>query len=287
MGDLMTTTIATAPTIGTALESEGLDRLTRDLRAAARTLTPDEARYLVDGYYTIQGQRIRIANQVRAASEDAEPHEMMLWLRNGFQTFELDTKKALQAYAESSVPGRWAMSIVGIGPVIAAGMLAHIDITRARTAGAIWRFAGLDPTVRWGKGEKRPWNADLKVLCWKTGDSFVKVSGRADDVYGHVYRERKAYELERDARGGHEATAVATLEARTFKDAATKRLYESGHLPAGRLDLRARRYAVKLFLAHLHHVMYEEHYGEPPPRPYVIEHGGHTHYIAPPNWPLA
>jgi hypothetical protein len=48
-------------------------------------------------------------------------------------------------------PGRW--------------LLARIDIVKAPTAGHIWRYAGLDPTVRWNKGEKRPWNAGLKVLC--------------------------------------------------------------------------------------------------------------------------
>lgn len=56
-------------------------------------------------------------------------------------------------------------SIHGIGPVISAGLLAHIDIHRAVTVGHIWRFAGLDPSVKWLKKTKRPWNAGLKVLC--------------------------------------------------------------------------------------------------------------------------
>ena len=37
----------------------------------------------------------------------------------------------------------------GIGPVIAAGLLANIDIKQAPTVGHIWRFAGLDPTNKW------------------------------------------------------------------------------------------------------------------------------------------
>ncbi len=56
--------------------------------------------------------------------------------------------------------------------------------------------------------------------------------------------------------------------------------------PAERIQLRAQRYAVKLFLAHLHHVWHEIAFGTPPPKPFVIEHMGRAHYIAPPNWPM-
>jgi len=52
-----------------------------------------------------------------------------------------------------------------------------------------------------------------------------------------------------------------------------------------RIDARARRYAVKLFLAHLHGVWFWMANGTLPPKPYIIEHGGHTHVIQPPNMP--
>ena len=60
-----------------------------------------------------------------------------------------------------------------------------------------------------------------------------------------------------------------------------------GRLPDGRVHLRAQRYALKLFLSHLHHVMYVYHYGEIPPKPYVIDsplHLTHTHFKEPPNF---
>jgi hypothetical protein len=56
-------------------------------------------------------------------------------------------------------------------------------------------------------------------------------------------------------------------------------------LPPAQIDNRARRYAVKLFLAHLHHVWYETEFGEAPPKPYPIAIMGHAHYIMPPGWP--
>ena len=63
--------------------------------------------------------------------------------------------------------------------------------------------------------------------------------------------------------------------------------YSIGQLPPAHIHARAERYATKLFLAHWHHVAYESHFGTPPPKPYVIEHMGHAHYIAPPNWPMS
>ena len=202
----------------------------------------------------------------------------------------------------------WAQSITGVGPVISAGLAAHIEVKReerdpdregytrpvsTETVGSIWRFAGLDPTAKWEKGQKRPHNAKLKVLCWKLADSFVKQSGRDSDVYGHVYRARKALEVARNEAGLFADQAAASLATRDIKDKALRKTYEAGRLPDGRIDLRARRYAVKLFLAHYHHVAYESIFGHPPPIPYIFTENarkmgldGHNGFIGPPNWPI-
>lgn len=264
---------------------ETVARLSRDLKNSARLLTREQARYLVDLYYELQDDRIRANNQKRAHTEDVEPNELISWFADRQMDLETDAKKALDIYSDAQIPGQWAKSIVGIGPVIAAGLLAHVDIEKAPTAGHIWRFAGLDPTVKWGKGEKRPWNAQLKVLTWKAGESFVKQQSRPNDVYGKIYVERKMLEIARNERGDFKDQAEASLAEKNFgKDTAARAAYEQGMLPPARIHLRAQRYAVKLFLAHFHHVLYEDRYGTPPPKPYVIEHGGHTHYIAPPHW---
>jgi hypothetical protein len=265
-----------------------LDKLTRDLRKGGE-LTMQSARYFVDQYYAIQDFRIQANNQIRAAIEVNEPVETIEWMASQFETLESQVKVTLGNWAQNYVPGRWARSILGIGPVLSAGLLAHIDIEKAPYAGHIWSFAGIIPGVEWKKGERRPWNAKLKVLCWKIGDSFVKVSGRPNDVYGKIYRARKALEVERDTKGLFADQAQETLDTRNIKDPATLAVYRAGHLPLGRLDLRARRYAVRIFLAHYHHVAYEDHYKQSPPRPYILDEKGghHTHYLAPPNWPMA
>lgn len=259
-------------------------RLSSDLKEAAVTLSDDEARFLVDTYYMMQKNRIRAAHQNRALDKQGEPHKVLSWVAAQNEILEDQIKAALHRYADNHPVGRWMMKITGIGPVIAAGLLAHIDITKAPTVGHIWRFAGLDPTQKWDKGEKRPWNATLKTLCWKVGRSFLFVSNNPNDIYGKVYKARKELEKERNDSGAFRDQALYTFENTKWKkkDSVTKAAYQKGVLPDGRIDLRARRYAVKLFLSHLHHVWYYHEFGEPPPKPFVIEHLGHAHYIKPP-----
>src|SRR3954447_11936130 len=175
-----------------------LMRLNRDIKLATATLERREARYLVDTYYQLQDYRNSTSNQARSMGKDEEPHLTLSFFQAQMATLERQVRSVLDTWTTTDSLGTWAKSITGIGPVIAAGLLAHIDIEKAPTVGHIWRFAGLDPTVTWGKGQKRPWNADLKTLCWKIGDSFVKFSGHEDGYYGRIYRERKEYEINRD-----------------------------------------------------------------------------------------
>ena len=251
----------------------------------ATGLSAAEARWLVDFYYQIQDYRIQATGQERAVKQktDAASEQLVHWLGDNMKRCEKEIQKALDIYSSAHVPGVWMKSIVGIGPVIAAGFLAHIDIEQAPTVGHIWAFAGLDPSKKWERKTKRPWNAKLKVLCWKLGDSFVKFQNHPNDTYGKVYVARKQLEVERNEAGMFSEQAKRSLEERTIRDKALRETLEAGRLPAGRLDLRARRYAVKLFLSGLHEVMYFDRYETLPPKPYVIEHLGHVGYEAPPN----
>lgn len=263
---------------------EPIERLKRDIRAASITLSDNEARFLVDAYYMMQEDRKRAHNQVRALTENEEPHAVIGWLASQSQTLESQLKSALDVYSKSSHVGRWSRGIVGIGPVIAAGLMAHIDITRAPTAGHIWRFAGLDPTVSWEKGSRRPWNAQLKTLCWKIGESFVKVSGKPDAFYGHIYSERKHLESERNERGEYADQAKKKLATNNIgKGTDAYAYYSAGKLPPAHIHARAKRYSVKLFLSHWHDVAYRSHHNAAPPTPYPIAHLGHAHIIKPPE----
>jgi hypothetical protein len=260
-----------------------LPRLSRDLRDAAIELSDDEARFLVDSYYNMQEQRIRGDAQVRALEKTKEPHRVLAWYAEQSERLEKAVRGALDVYSASKPLGQWARNQDGIGPVLAAGLLAHIDIARCTSAGDIWRFAGLDPTQTWGKGKKRPWNAGLKTLCWKIGESFVKVCNKDTAFYGHLYKQRKERETLRNEAGDFADQAKAKLEKFNIdKKTDAYKAYSVGKLPPAHIHARAKRYAVKLFLAHYFETGCRLA-GREPPLPYPIAHLDHVHRIAPPE----
>lgn len=367
-----------------------LEKLMREVKTAAGQIGRNEARSLVDTYYRVQRHRIDLKAQVRALDQADRPSLVVSHFASQMEAMERQMTSVLDTFSMSSEVGRWSRSVTGVGPVIAAGLLAYIDIEKAKTAGAIWRYAGLDPTLKWhgrkagselveaafdvefsdagamywlakatdrrvtelyrastevdvpsvqqacravadeagvaysvaealfvqrpihvdnaidfaceqlsldprGVYElmyrgvkvdrpavrallaKRPWNGNLKVLCWKLGDSFVKQSGRDGAFYGRLYRERKAQEVRNNEAGKFSDQAAETLSTKRIQDPLTKATYQAGMLPPGRLDLRARRWTVKIFLAHWHDVAYRDHYHEDPPNPWVFEWGGQAH----------
>ena len=273
-------------------------KLSRDLRNAAKSLGVKEARYLVDSYYVLQDYRIAAANQQRALTGDEEPGEVIRWLNVQMETLETQLRAALDKWSSAQPMGEWTRNVCGIGPVIAAGLLANIDITKAPTAGHIWRFAGLDPSSKWEKGQKRPWNASLKRLCWLIGESFVKVSGNPKDRYGKLYLHRKAYEMQKNEALDYAPLAAVYLERMKKKSLRVKKesipedlaeatpkdlvaKLESGKLPQAALHERSKRWAVKLFLAHWQAEAYRLHYGREAPKPYAISILGHAHEIEP------
>lgn len=260
--------------------------LTRDVRSMTVDFDQRSVRDLVSTYYGLQKLRVMTNNRTKALQKAGSPHELVEYYTKQMHNLESGLVKPLNSFANQFVAGRWALSQYGIGPVLSAGLLAHIDITKAPTAGSVWRYAGLDPTVVWNKGEKRPWNADLKMLTWKIGQSFMKFSNRAQCFYGQLYKMDKARRVEKNNNGDYAEFAANILASKNFKANQTKSVLQTGKLSDGQIDAQARRFAVKIFLSHYHAVAYQEHHGKPAPRPYIIEHGGHVHEIAIPNFPF-
>jgi len=259
-----------------------VEKLSKDLVEASVTMCDREARFLVDCYYILQDGRTRANNQI--SSMESEPHEVLKWFAKQSGVLERQARRALDRYTMSHMMGPWMREIFGIGPVLSAGLLAHIDIEKAPTVGHIWAFAGLDPTKKWDKGEKRPWNASLRVLCWKVGTSFMKFSNNPKCYYGGIYRERKEYEVARNDRGENAKRAAEIhTEKQWKKNNPTVKFLRAGFLPPGQLDARARRYAAKLFLSHLHDEWYRRHFKKEPPLPYPIAILGHAHMKKPPK----
>jgi hypothetical protein len=301
------------------------------------------ARFLVDAYYIEQERRKALFNQCLACEKEGEAHTHLKKLAESTEQNEIYIRNTLKNFAKNHPVGQWSMSIVGIAEVLSAGLLAYIDITKAPTVGALWRYLGLDPTLEW-LGRKRseelvgeivpkggrvndehlamvagrtnrklaklvpllenkegkitrkslqdglakcPWNQGAKVLAWKIGESFKKVSGHPRTFYGRVYNQRKLYEIEKNEKGDYADQAAMWLKKVPETSVVSIEAYEKGKLPVHQIYKRSARYAAKLFLAHWHHVMHVHHFGTAPPKPYPFafnEGGRHTHYCGPPNF---
>lgn len=264
-----------------------LFRLARkDVRAAAIQLSEREVRFLVSMYYTMQENRIRTDAQVREMDKENEPNTLLAYISDQNRLLEQVIRNGLGDYVKTSKVGEWLKSIHGIGDVIAAGLLAYLDITKAPTAGHFWAYAGYDPTKKWEAGQKRPWNPAVKRLGWLAGQSFMKFAGNDKCYYGKLYKERKALYVKKNLEGGFAERAAELLKVKKYRDGTvTRAALETGKLSDGHIDAMARRWTVKIFLSHLQQYWYELHYGEPAPKPFAIAHLGHAHLIPlPPSY---
>jgi len=220
-------------------------------------------------------------NQVAAIDEADNPAGAISLIAEQVADIEAQIKKCLALFTNQNEIGKWCKGILGIGPVIAAGLFAHIDIAKAKSAASIWRFAGLDPTQTWEKGKSRPWNADLKGLCWNIGECFVKVSGNPKSLYGRLYKERKAAEVKLNDEGAFREQVTKALARRKYgQSTEVYKAHAAGKLPKAHIHARAKRYAVKMFLSHYWEALYFFTYHKEAPPPYIIVFGGHKDYIS-------
>lgn len=256
-----------------------------ELLRAIELIPVRQAGDLVRLYYAAQEQRIRLANQIRAAAEAGEPVAVSEAVQLSLVAAERRAAWALDKWTELDPLASWARQIMGIGPVIAAGLRSEIDVARSPHASSLWRYAGQDPTAdKRIKGQKLVFNSFLKTLCWKIGDSFVKVSGKEASLYGRLYREAKELYTSRNEQGAYAEQAAAVL-ARTdrrppAKGTDARAALEAGRLPKAQIDARARRKTVKIFLAH-YWTAGRILAGLPHDDPWVIEKAAHQHLIGP------
>lgn len=256
-------------------------------------ISKGEIRNAVETYYDIQDLRIVTGNRKSAIersnaddTEQTESNSLYLdYVERRFKSTEVTIQKFLKNYAEANPIGRWLLSIPGIGPVLAAAILAYIDIKKCETAGSIWSYAGItgDSAPR-KKGEKLSHNPKFKTICWKIGQSFIKVSNNPKDIYGKLYLEKKDFYIKKNEAGGFKEKAAKELASKNYnKNTKAYQAYSQGKLPDAQIIAMAQRFATKIFLSHLFEIWYEYDRGMKPPAPFVQAHLGHVHIISAPN----
>ncbi len=280
----------------------------------------DQAACLIKDFYLMQDNRMRAAHQHRQLEKRGDKGDVLSYASKLFQKNEDHLALLICLWGKDQKMAQWAMQNVGIGKIMSAGLVAHIDVTKSPHLSSLWAFAGFpgDSEVKkWKKGEKRPFNANLKKLCFKIGESFVKNQNRQECYYGKLFAERKKLEWERNLNGAFSEYSKKQLTFKDWKKDSTAKLFYSGQLspskvremiagngvplgvkptqvgdeipmlPPAHIHARARRYAVKRFLAHYWMEAYKQTFHKDPPPAYVFAKLGHTHIIESPVPSLA
>lgn len=247
---------------------------------------------------SIQKCRINVGNQMGmltklAAFHDTERHPIAAMVAYQYLKAAEDIMdKNLKQYASMYAVGVWAQSICGVGPVFAASLLALLELKDRKYAGQFWAYAGLTGRYDWDvkqKGSKVQYNPELKALCFRIGESFIKCQSKPNCTYGQLYAQMVEYYTEKSEQGKFKELADLYLSKKNWNpEKETYKIYSQGKLPKSHIKSMARRYAVKRFLAHLFEAYwYAEHYydglKDKCPNPYVEDHLGHHDIIHAPN----
>lgn len=211
---------------------------------------------------TLQKARIQFANRLSAlhtGTDVASPETEAIITRWAARFLELeqeadeDIRQLARAYPIIDVMSE----VKGIGPLLAAKIVAMIDIKRSNTVSSFWRYAGYGvidgARERPTKGERMHYNARLKTTLFILAGSFM----RSGSPYRSIYDNARAY---------YDANRPE---------------WTPGHKHAA-----AQRKMIKVFLAHLW-VTWRTMEGLPTRDLYVMDYGGHTTYITPQEmgWP--
>jgi len=211
----------------------------------------------------IQKGRIQFGNRLdalqRQADESAGSGQRTIVERwnERFAEMEKELDKDIRRVVRDEPMHELLSGIKGVGDTFAAKLLAFIDIERAGTVSAVWRYAGYavidGERERAKKGEVLHYNKRLKTTCYLIAESFL----RCNSPYRAIYDEAKAY---------YQA--------------------ERSDWTLGHCHNAAMRKMVKIFLSHLW-LRWRELEGLPTSRPYVHAHLEHTHVYEPADfgWP--
>jgi hypothetical protein len=144
----------------------------------------------------IQKARIQFGNRLAAIENgmDESPyrHYIESWYKR-FEEIEKDLDQSIADLAEDFPIVERMTRVKGVGKTLAMKVAVMIDIRKADTISALWRYAGYavidgqreKPT----KGEKLHYNARLKTACYLVGSSFLK----SNSPYRRIYDDAKEY----------------------------------------------------------------------------------------------
>ena len=113
-------------------------------------VSKDLIRFWVKLFYETQRLRIITSNFVRDSKQNELVKNAFIHDAKDYATVEYNIRKQLEQVCKSQEVGRWLLGITGIGPALAASLLANFDITKANYGSNFVSYAGL-------ADNQRPW----------------------------------------------------------------------------------------------------------------------------------
>lgn len=146
----------------------------------------------------IQKARIQFSNRLSAidrgqddSGQSQQTAMVMRWL-DVFQTLEGQLDKDIAKIVKTEAIFEEMSQLRGIGPLLAAKIIALVDIERAGTVSALWRYAGYGvkdgERERPVKGEMLHYNIRLKTALYLVGTSFLRCGSPYRAAYDNAKR---------------------------------------------------------------------------------------------------
>ena len=222
-------------------------------------------------------EKLRVASQVRQSHlalqnrTDAETDELLIRLTDLEDYVDGRISQLLKGHPAYD----WFSCVKGIGKENIGKVVGLIDIERAPTISALWKFCGFSvengQSPKRIKGEKLSYNSRLRSMCWRVGSSLMKAKGKFYDYY---LNEKGKY-IQKYENEGRAIVPATKLPKEGGKKTETEEYISEGHV-----HNQALRKMIKLFLACLW-LVWREAEGLPVTAPYAIDKLGHNSLILP------
>lgn len=226
---------------------------------AGPVLSAEQARWVFCYYIAVQRQRLRAQQQAQHQPDmilTAIVQEHLDYLRAS----EERARRQLHDFVSRHPVGSWLLTERGIGSLLAAALIAYLDVAKAKNYRSFWQYAGLTPGAIYRRGHVNGWNRQLRRVCYLLGECLMRARNHEASTYGKLYDCYKQAEVEHNERGDFAAQAAQVLAAKHIRaDRPTALAYREGRLPPAHLHARARRRMVKDLLADIYVALYFRH----------------------------
>ncbi len=120
----------------------------KDLRYSAVDMSVREAQYLVKEALSWKGLRQAAKNHQRILEKYHESHEAVKFVMNSTRVLGRNITNFLDIWTDNFPAAKWVKSLRGLGPLIAGGLAAYIDIEKAQKPSSVWKYAGFTPNSK-------------------------------------------------------------------------------------------------------------------------------------------